>query len=261
MLKCSLICLDCGQENNTTSSSNTPPPRYKSIKAQNTSVKSNNEPLMTNKQPTVEERKEIEMEDEYVNEETLLSKGTRSLIIKKDGFDLSGDGNGPIGNGKLANPRGRIGEDYEIRGGFIRPKRTSTRSEGKTTRFADADKTNTESSQDNTANQETSSARSSRHSNMSDQMENPYVAAPLPKSLRSSAKLDKPSPYQTLLMNNSTLDSETNEYNTLHNVTVVQNNDMKNLFALNNNSRHQKNCKANKYDVTFKTPTNIATES
>ena len=217
---------------------------------------------MINRKQAAEEKKERD-EGEYINQDALLLSGPRSLIIRKDGFQVTSDGDESTKNSKVITARGHIPEDYEIRGGFVRPKRTSSQKEAKTARFAEADETKTETGQvaSGMSEQETSSDRSSRHSNISDQQsDNPYVEAPPLKSLRSTTKFEHPGAYQTLLMESSNDLNETNEYNTLlHNVPVVPTGDSKTKLALNNNSRLQTNCKSNTYDVMLKPAANVAT--
>ena len=205
---------------------------------------------------------------EYVNQEDLKNLMSnpnipRSIQVKKDNFEMGemGTANGQIpSSNKPAVPAG----DFEIRGGFIQPKRTSEKSDTQNPRFVESeDQTGDLSLSDDIALHFEANKKMSLFSETSEPDENPYVEAPPTppiKSPRNQTKFESPDAYQTLMTSNSNQSVDPNEYNLLIHNTSVANNDMKALLFMNNNS-HQQAKNNHKTEVTLKPSPNIATAS
>ena len=201
---------------------------------------------------------------DYVTAEGLLSSAPRSITIKKDVFDVAGVEN-TTSSGKVPNGRVQIADDYEIRGGFIRPKRTSDKSETKSTRFAESEEKNedllSEINLHLDSNQSFNQPQSPAYPNKTGHTENiedPYVQAPPLKSQRSQPKLE-PDAYQTLMPSNGQA-MEANEYNILLHNSPITNNETK-LKFLNNNSHPQASSKSGRVEITIKSNHSSTTET
>ena len=256
---------DC-HDNNTPTSSSSPstsshnlPPKYQN-NTPNTADKLNDQADYENTDPvgcSSAERNRLSNQ-EYVNHEDVVAMSNaaapRSIKIRKDNFDGTASEKSKV----TTNSKPQVSSDFEIRGGFIQPKRTSNKSETQTTRLDEKDTSNADMSlsDDIALHLETSQNSMSLFPELTDTDENPYVEAPPIKSPRNQTQFESPDAYQTLMPSNPNHTDETNEYNLFLRDSAVANNDMKALLFMNNNSHQQTNGVNNKSEVVLKpTPT------
>ena len=199
---------------------------------------------------------------EYVNQEDLKtlmpnSNFPRSIRVKKENVEM-----GEMESATSNNQTTAVGE-FEIRGGFIQPKRTSTKSENQSSKITDSEgRAGDLSLSDDIALHFESTQQMSPFPDLTDIDENPYVEAPAMKSPRCHTNFESPDAYQTLMTSNSNHTTDPNEYNMLLHNTTVANADSKALLFMNNNSHQQLSCKSNhKSEVTLKPPPNLTMAS
>jgi len=260
--------IDCSQDNNTPSTSSHSPPNY--AKSTNNEQKLNNQSEYENTEQvgcSAAEFKRLSTQ-EYVNQEDLKNLMTnsnfpRSIKVKKDNFEKGDVGHGTA-NGQIPNKKPSIAEGFEIRGGFIQPKRTSEKSETQNSRMADSDEIHGDLSlSDDIALHLEATKELSLFSERSELDENPYVEAPPTppiKSPRNQTQFESPDAYQTLMTSGPNQTTDPNEYNLLLHNTSVSNNDAKAFLFMNNNS-HQQTKNNHKTEVTLKPSPNLANAS